>query len=90
MNCTLCPDHACLTLGDCTSRRFDKETSLQVYQEESTQEVVEYSLDRGYKHLGIAYCRGMEKDVAIIAELVHKVVCNPLEQAEQFNAEKVD
>jgi uncharacterized metal-binding protein len=140
MNCTHCPDHACRTLGDCNSRRFDKEESLQGYHESETQEVIqaaahlvdngrggtlnrleeviEYSLDRGYQHLGIAYCWSMEKDVAMIAELIrkrglrvsavscttgglaqdqmneastiHKVGCNPLGQASQLNAEKVN
>jgi len=82
------------------------------------EEVIEYSLDRGYTHIGIAYCWSMEKDVAMIADLIrkrglrvsavscttgglaqdqmneqssiHKVGCNPLGQAEQLNAEKVD
>lgn len=82
------------------------------------QEVIEYSLDRGFKHIGLAYCWSMEKDVAVIAALmrkhglrvsavscttgglaqdemneqssIHKVGCNPLGQAAQLNAEKVD
>ena len=82
------------------------------------EEIIEYSLDRGYKHLGIAYCYSMEKEVIVIADLIrarglsvsavscttgglaqdqmneqcsiHKVGCNPLGQAKQLNAEKVD
>jgi len=41
MNCTHCTDHACRTLGDCNSRRFDKEESLQGYHESATQEVIQ-------------------------------------------------
>jgi uncharacterized metal-binding protein len=36
------------------------------------EEIIEYSLDRGYIHLGLAYCWSMEKDVAMIAELIRK------------------
>ncbi|HSQ42476.1 MAG TPA: DUF1847 domain-containing protein [Fibrobacteraceae bacterium] len=82
------------------------------------EEVIEYSLDRGYSHIGIAYCWSMEKEVTRIAELIRKrglrvsavscttgglsqeqmndqsdiakVGCNPLGQAKQLNAEKVD
>lgn len=34
------------------------------------QEIIEYSLDRGYKHIGLAYCWSMEKEVAMIAGLI--------------------
>lgn len=140
MNCTHCSEHACRSLGDCQTRRFDRDEALQGYHDSATQEVIqaaahlvdhgrggtlnrlqeviEYSLDRGYKHLGIAYCWSMEKDVSMIADLIrkrglrvsavscttgglaqdhmneessiHKVGCNPLGQAAQLNAEKVD
>lgn len=140
MNCTHCQDHACRTLGDCNSRRFDKDESLEAYHDPDTQavvqaaahlvdhgrggtlnrlqEIMEYAKDRKMDHIGIAYCWSMEKEVATIADLmrksglrvsavscttggltqdqmntestIHKVGCNPLGQAAQLNAEKVD
>lgn len=94
MNCTHCSAHPCRTLGDCASRRFDRDQALEGYQDPATQElvqaaahlvdngrggtlnrlqeVIEYALDRGYGHLGIAYCWSMEKDVALIADLMRQ------------------
>lgn len=82
------------------------------------EEIAEFAQDRSWQRIGFAYCRGMEKDAAMVSRFlrkrgfrveavccstgafaqdetdlgsdIHKVSCNPLGQAEQIKAAKVD